>query len=292
MNIVSNRKIYFSISALLITISLLALFFWGLKFGIDFTGGSLMEIEFLIERPTSQDVQDKLADLDLGKINIQPSEDKAMILRFKDIDEPTHQKILASLEQSQIEEKRFESIGPIIGQELKRKAGLAIGFVLIAIVLYIAWAFRKVSKPVASWRYGLVSIVALFHDIFIVAGLFAILGHFYQIEIGLPFVAALLTILGYSVNNTIVIFDRTRENLLKSAWDNFEQILNQSILQSATRCINTALTTLLVLASVYFFGGHTIKYFVLALMVGIVIGTYSSMFIANPLIAVWSKRLR
>ena len=292
MNIVASRKIYFTCSAILILVSIFALVFWGLKLGIDFTGGSLLEIEFKNERLSNQESQDKLANMELGNINIQPTEEKSMIIRLKDVNEETHQAILEKIGKDQIEEKRFESIGPVIGQELKRKAIWAIVIALIAIVIYIAWAFRKVSKPVASWRYGVVSVAALFHDILIVAGLFAILGKFMEIEIGLPFVAALLTILGYSVNNTIVIFDRTRENLLKSDWNNFEEVLNQSILQSARRCINTALTTLFVLLAIYFFGGQTIKYFILALIAGIVIGTYSSMFIANPLIAVWSKRLK
>ena len=292
LEIIKKRKIYFSVSAILILVSVFALVVWGLNLGIDFTGGSLLEIEYLQQRTSNQQIQESLAGLELGNINIQPTQESSVILRLKDIDEATHQSILDKLGRDLIEEKRFESIGPVIGAELKRKAALAIGFALVAIVIYIAWAFRKVSKPVASWRYGMVSIAALLHDILIVAGLYAILGKFLEIEIGLPFVAALLTILGYSVNNTIVIFDRTRENLLKSSWDNFEDVLNNSILQSARRCIYTAITTLFVLSAIYFFGGQTIRYFVLALIVGIMIGTYSSMFVANPLIATWSKRLR
>jgi preprotein translocase subunit SecF len=289
MQIISQSKIYFTISTILILASLVSLSLWGLKLGIDFTGGSLIEIEFLDERPTNQIIQERLTDLGLGQINIQPTGEKGMILRLKDIDEDTHQLILEKIGLDQIEEKRFESIGPIIGQELKTKAFWAIGLALVAIVLYIAWAFRKVSKPVASWQYGLVAIIALFHDVLITCGLFALLGYFYQIEIGLPFVAAILTILGYSVNNSIVVFDRARENLLRSSWTHFEEVVNQSINQSLTRCINTALTTLLVLLAIFFFGGQTIKYFVLALMVGIVIGTYSSIFIISPLIVIWER---
>lgn len=287
MNIVSRRKIYFSISIILITASIATLLFWGLKLGIDFTGGSLMEIEFIKERPSNQEVQGRLVDLGLGQINIQPAGEKGMILRLKDIDEDTHQQVLEKIGQDKIEEKRFESIGPIIGQELKRKALWAVGLALIAIILYIAWSFRKISKPVASWQYGVAALIALFHDIFITFGLFAVLSQFYQVEIGLPFVAAILTILGYSVNNSIVVFDRARENLLRTSWNDFKEVINLSINQSLARCINTALTTLLVLLAIFFFGGQTIKYFVLALMTGIFVGTYSSIFITSSLIVVW-----
>lgn len=289
MDIVSKRKIYFSVSAVLIAVSLFSLIIWGLNLAIDFTGGSLLEIEFLSERPSHQAVQEKLADLELGKINLQSTGQQGMILRLKDIDEATHQVILEKIGSEQIEEKRFESVGPLIGQELKKKAGWAILLALLAIIIYIAWAFRKISKPVASWQYGLVAIIALFHDIVITLGLFSLLGHFWQVEIGLPLVAAFLTILGYSVNNSIVIFDRARENVLKTNWTDFSMVINQSINQSLTRCLNTALTTLFVLMSIFFLGGQSIKYFALALSVGIVVGTYSSIFVTSSLVVVWQK---
>lgn len=298
MQIVKYRKIYFSLSIILFTISLVSLLFWGLKLGIDFTGGTLIEIEFLEERPNSQVIQEKLAglskdgqEIDLGQINLQPTGQKGLILRLRDIDEETHQIILQKIGEldSQINEKRFESIGPLIGKELKRKSFWAITLALIAIIIYIAWAFRKVSRPVASWQYGLVAIIALSHDIFITLGFFSLFCHFREIEIGLPFVAAFLTILGYSVNNSIVIFDRARENLLKTNWTDFSQVINQSINQSMTRCLNTALTTLFVLLAIFFLGGQTIKYFSLALIVGIIIGTYSSIFITSPLVVVWQN---
>lgn len=294
INIVSHRKIYFVLSAALIIASAFCLIFWGLKLSIDFAGGTLIEVEFLEERPSNQEIQEKLTalseerTLDLGQINLQPTGQKGLIMKLKDIDENTHQEILSRLGQPN--EKRFESIGPLIGQELKKKALWAIGLALLFIVFYIAWTFRKVSRPVASWQYGLVAIIALFHDIFITLGLFACLGHFKEVEIGLPLLAAFLTILGYSVNNSIVIFDRARENLLRTNWTDFGQVINQSINQSLTRCLNTALTTLFVLLAIFFLGGQTIKYFSLALIAGIVIGTYSSIFITSPLVVVWQRR--
>ena len=289
MDIVSHRKIYFSISIILVLASMVGLLLWGLNLAIDFTGGTLMEVEFLENRPSNQEIQEKLTDLELGQINLQSTGQKGLILRLKDIDEATHQEILTRIGLEQSNEKRFESIGPLIGRELKTKASWAIGLALLAIVLYIAWAFRKISKPVASWQYGLIAIIALFHDTFITLGLFSVLGHYLNIEIGLSLVAAFLTILGYSVNNSIVIFDRTRENLLKTNWTDFQETINQSINQSLTRCLNTALTTLFVLLAIFFLGGQSIKYFALALAVGIIIGTYSSIFITSSLIVVWQR---
>ena len=289
MDIVSHRKIYFSISIILVLASMVGLLLWGLNLAIDFTGGTLMEVEFLENRPSNQEIQEKLTNLELGQINLQSTGQKGLILRLKDIDEATHQEILTRIGLEQSNEKRFESIGPLIGRELKTKASWAIGLALLAIVLYIAWAFRKISKPVASWQYGLIAIIALFHDTFITLGLFSVLGHYLNIEIGLSLVAAFLTILGYSVNNSIVIFDRTRENLLKTNWTDFQETINQSINQSLTRCLNTALTTLFVLLAIFFLGGQSIKYFALALAVGIIIGTYSSIFITSSLIVVWQR---
>jgi len=186
-------------------------------------------------------------------------------------------------------EERFETIGPVIGEEIKKKAWVAIFFTVIAIVLYIAYVFRKVSKPVASWKYGIAAIVALVHDIVIITGLFSILGHFFGTEVNSLFITALLTILGFSVNDTIVVFDRTRENLNKHYSQDFEKIVNDSVNSSITRSVNTSLTTLLILLALFFFGGETIKDFVLALIAGVVVGTYSSIFVASPIIVSWNK---
>ncbi len=254
-----------------------------------------MEVEFSETRPSNQEIQEKLEGLSqdeqgLGHINIQPTGERGAILKLREINEETHQTILAQLGQP--EEKRFESIGSLIGSESKGKAIWAVFAALLAIIIYIAWAFRKVSKPVASWQYAIVAIVALFHDVFITLGFFAVFGHFAQIEMGLPFVAAFLTILGYSVNNSIVVFDRARENLLRTNWDDFSEVINRSINQSLTRCLNTSLTTLFVLTAIFFLGGESIKYFALALIVGIIVGAYSSIFIISPLVVLWERRGR
>lgn len=267
--------------------SIVSLLFWGLRLGIDFTGGSLLEIEFKNQPLSSQVIKEKLNPLNLGEISIQPTGQKGVILRLKDINEQTHQNILNAL--NDVEEKRFESIGPMIGQELKQRAIWAISLAILMIILYIAWAFRKVSRPVPSWQYGLAAILALIHDITIPTGIFSALGHFKGVEIGILFVTALLTILGFSVHDTIVVFDRIRENLRKGIGGDFETTVNLSINQTVTRSINTSLTVLLTLFAIYFLGGETTKFFVLILILGIIFGTYSSIFIASPLLVVWEK---
>ena len=323
--IINKRKIWLSISTVLVVLSIIFLSIWKLNFGIDFTGGSLLEVEFSSRQPTVSEIQENLSDLNLDSLIIQPIGEKNIILRFQDITEETHQEIIKKLNKlnedltknieldktastteteissstevatstsviniKNINELRFDSVGPSIGQELKRKSLYAIFVVLIAIVAYIAWAFRKVSKPVSSWKYGVTAIIALFHDVIIVLGVFSLLGYFYDIEINTPFVAAILTVLGYSVNDTIVMFDRIRENLPKSD-DNFEDTINTSVNQTLTRSINTSVTTLMVLLSILFFGGESIRDFVLALSIGVFIGTYSSIFLASPLLVVWEK---
>jgi len=296
MLIVKHRKIWFLVSGVLVAASIVCLAIWQLNFGIDFTGGSLSEIEWISQRPSNRDVQDSLVSFELGNISVQATGEKGMILRLKDIDEDTHQEILSALEEKfgQVEEKRFESIGPTIGQELKKKAAWSIFLALIAILVFVAWAFRKVSFPIKSYRYGIIAVIALFHDVLITVGVFSFLGHFQGVEVGVPFVAALLTVLGYSVNDSIVVFDRIRENLLsfRTKDEEFSKTVGLSLKQTITRSINTSLTTLLVLFAIFLFGGTTIKFFSLALIIGIALGTYSSIFIASPLLVAWEKRKR
>ena len=265
---------------------------WGLNFGIDFRGGSLWQIEYqnASERPANEIIRQKLSSLNLGEISIQPVGAGGAILRFRDTDEETHQQAYMFLASSgSLEEKRFESVGPVIGQELKQRSFWAIFAVLVAIIIYIAYAFRKVSKPVASWRYGVAAIVALAHDVTIPAGIFAGLGKFFGVEVGLLIVTALLTILGFSVHDTIVVFDRIRENLRKGGSGDFENTVEASINQTISRSINTSLVVIFTLIAIYLFGGESTKYFALTLVVGIFFGTYSSIFIASPLLVSWEK---
>jgi len=294
MNFVKYRKIYFIFSGLIIIGSLVFLVIFGLKAGIDFTGGSILELEFKTERPSNPEIREWLKEFDLGDFSLQPANEKGLILRMKDISEDVHQQILEKLKvNGELEEKRFESIGPVIGRELKEKTKILIAFSLLSIVFYIAIAFRKVQKPVSSWQYGIASLFILSHDILIPLGIFALLGKFYQIQMTIPIICALLTVVGYAVNNVVVVYDRLRENLLKTLQRDiflgFEETANRAINQTLTRQINTSLTTLFPLMSIFFLGGETLKYFALTLILGIVAGTYSSIFLAVPILVTWLR---
>ncbi len=284
--IIKYRKFYYLFSGALILGSIVVLVVFGLEPGIDFTGGSILEIEFRDERLSNQEIKDKLADLDLGSVVLQPTGEKGLILRMKDINEEAHQAVLQRLDG--VKEQRFESIGPVIGQELKQKTKLFTILALLGIIFYLTFAFRKVSWPLSSWQYGLITVfVALFHNLLIPLGIFSILGKIYQIQITIPIIVGLLTVLGYSINDTIVVFDRIRENLLKGRGKSFYDTVNMSLNQTLVRSINTSLTALFVLVAIFFFGGETLKYFSLVLILGIICGTYSSIFIASPLLVTW-----
>lgn len=291
LNVIKNRKIWLSFSGVLVALSIVAILTWGLKFGIDFTGGSLLELQFKGEKQLSAvEIRESLQGLNLNSLTVQPTENNSVILRFKDDSEDVHQRVIEKISSlAEIEELRYEAVGPSIGKELKSKSFNTIFLVLIIIVLYIALVFKKVSKPVSSWKYGIASIVALFHDIIIVLGVFAVLGKFFNTEINTPFIAAILTVLGYSINDTIIVFDRVRENLPKSS-ENFMNTINKSINQTLVRSINTSFTTILALLAIIVFGGNSIRDFVLALAVGIFIGTYSSIFVASPILVWFDKR--
>jgi len=280
-------------------LSVLAVMVWGFNYGLDFTGGSFLDVKFNTARPAPAEVQEVLKPLDIGELTAQPVGDSNMVFRFKEINQEKFNELIDKLESMSEDDKgkdqarnvevmRYDSIGPAVGHELKVRAFYAVFFVLLAILIYVAWAFRNVSKPIASWKYGIATLIALFHDVFLVLGVFVILGKFFDVEINTPFIAAVLTVLGYSVNDTIVVFDRIRENLPRSNED-FEGTVNISLNQTLVRSVNTSLTVLLVLLSIIFLGGSSIRDFVLALAIGIFVGTYSSIFIASPVLVVWEK---
>lgn len=291
--IIRYRKIWFVFSGVLITASIIALALWQLRLGIDFTGGSLLEFKRTDSTNVFIDYSAIIDPLLEHDFVVQPTDRESIILRTEAINEETHQKIIGVLRAAagEIVEIRFDSIGPVIGQELARKSIWALVVVFVAIVLYIAWSFRKVSRPVSSWKYGLITIFTGLHDIIIPLGLFSAFGQFYGTEVTAAFVAAVLTILGYSINDTIVVLDRVRENLSQGTND-FEATVNTSVNQTMARSINTTLTTLLALIAVYLFGGVTVKDFALALIVGIATGAYSSIFIASPFLVVWQRATR
>lgn len=294
MNVSKNLKYFFILPALLTIASIAALAVWGLKPGIDLSGGSLVQVTYTAERPPVEQVRALTAALDYGEIRVQPAGEAGYLIRSKALSNEEHNSLLAVLSGlGEVREDQFTTVGPAIGSELLRKAWIAITLVVLCTILFIAFAFRGVSKPVASWKYGVVAIATLLHDILVPAGLFAALGQFVGAEVDSLFIVALLTILGISINDTIVIFDRIRENLKRNEErgkrEEFEMVVDRSIRQTIARSITTSLTVIIVLASLYFLGPEATKAFSLTLIVGMVAGTYSSIFLASPMLVVWHR---
>ncbi len=297
MFIVRHRKIFFVLTAILVIFSIGSMVVRGFNFGIDFTGGSILEVSYTDSRPDLEAAKAKLDQLSLGGYSLRSSGEKGFTLRTKEITSDVKNKVLVALSadaKTLPHEDRFNTIGPTVGGELRNKAYVAIAVTILGIVFFITFAFRKVSRPVQSWKYGLATIVALVHDIVISAGIFIFLTTYIGAELDLLFMTALLAILGYSVHDTIVVFDRVRENLQINAETNnrkepFEEVVGRSLTQTMGRSINTSLTLVIVLVALYFLGGHSTQDFALLLTVGVIVGTYSSIFIASPLLVVFEK---
>jgi len=295
MWVIKYRKLFYALSVILIAGCIGSLAVWGLKPSVDFTGGTLVEVVYPAGRPNQDAVAALLSAIDTGA-SIRPTSPEGVegyIVRMKAVDQNEKATVMDALSlkgSSELVEKTFSSIGPVLGAEALRKSLMSIFLVILAIVLFITFAFRKVSEPVSSWKYGMVAVVALLHDIIIPAGVFSILGHFAGYEVDTLFVTALLVILGFSVHDTIVVFDRVRENLSHtSGKKSFEQIVGESVGQTFTRSINTSMTTLIALIVLYFLGGPSTEHFSLALIIGIAAGTYSSVFVGSPLLVTIEK---
>ena len=291
-------KIVFFFSVILTLVAVIAAVVFGLNFGVDFKGGSILELEFSKDRPAIIEVQ-KVLDNSFTDREISLSEvgDKGLMLRTGELSETEHQTIIgvinSEFSSSEMIEKRFDSVGPIVGKELEDKSITALVLTLLTIIVYIAFVFRKMSVVLSSWAMGVAAIAALFHDIVIPIGVFALLGHYLNVEVGAIFVAAVLTVLGYSVSDTVVIFDRVRENVIRNrSKESFANIVHKSVMQTLTRSLNTTFTTLLSLIAIFLFGGESLRYFALALIIGIFLGAYSSIFVASPLLVWWSEWTR
>jgi len=317
MKIIEHKKIFLAISAFVVALSLAIVFGLGLKLGIDFTGGALTEVSY-DERPAQATLAADLDTLDLGGYSLRESVDDAgkaaYILRTRDLTEVERQAVHTIVTEvgTAGEITRFTSIGPTIGQELRDKAVWALGAVALIIILYVAWAFRGVGRPVGSWTYGGITILALIHDVIVPTAVMAVLGVLLGAEVDVLFVMAILAVLGYSVNDTIVVFDRVRENLVKYRQEKkvmvkneygqpeekieyiptkpFAVVVGESVDQTILRSINTSVTTLLALMALYWLGGEVTENFALILMAGVVAGTYSSIFLANPLLVYIAER--
>lgn len=289
LNIIKHYKFWFIVSGIILAAGIVSLTVFGLRLGIDFKGGSLDQLQFN-KAPDFAKVQ-QVVNTDVPGAQIQQAGTNGINIKTKPLEKPDHDKLLADLKSKvgDFSETAYTSIGPVIGKELKTKAIYELILVSLGIVLYISYAFRKVTRPITSWKFGWSAIIALLHDLFVVAGIFSLLGHFAGVEVDSLFVTALLTVLGFSVHDTIVVFDRIRENLRTEAGQPIEFIVNHSINQTVVRSLNTSLTVLFVLLALILFGGVTIKYFVLALFIGIIAGTYSSIFIASPILVLWQK---
>jgi preprotein translocase subunit SecF len=291
MNIIGRRRTWYVISLIAIIPGLISLALFGLKLGIDFKGGSLLEVEGTV----SQDKVRQLAEpLGLKDLIFNTSGDGRTLIRFRDDAsdaakrEQNHQALKSELATDNVKEVRFDTVGPSVSRDITRNAILSVLMASLAIVLYVAWAFRKTPPPVTSWSFGVCAIIALLHDALFVLGVFSLLGHFFGVEVDALFVTAILTVIGFSVHDTIVVFDRIRENLRRER-KTFDQIVNDSILETLARSINTSLTVLLTLLALFLFGGQSIRFFVLALLIGIISGTYSSIFNASQLLVTWHE---
>jgi preprotein translocase subunit SecF len=287
MNIIGRRKIWYLISLILIVPGILAIIFWGIPTGLDFRGGTLLDISYS-QGVAKEKIEEAINNSGIKNANIQPSGND-FIIRAPVLDSETQKKLTDSLAKAGegYKQNRLETVGPTVSADLKQKAIIAVILASMAIIIYIAIAFRRVPRPASSWRFGVCAVLALIHDLAFVVGVFAILGHFLGYEIDSLFITALLTIMGFSVHDTIVVFDRIRENLRQSPSLAFETNVNNSILQTLNRSLNTSFTVLLVLLALYLLGGQTLKHFMLALLLGIAIGTYSSIFNASPLLVSW-----
>lgn len=315
MFVITHRKIFFIISSIMVALSVIFVLVWGLVFGIDFTGGTIIEVSYgntatstAISTATSTAtatsavpdkaaVEARLDVLAIGGYSLRPSQGNGYILRTHDLNQEEENAVENALSlggQAQMNVDRVNTVGPVLGKELRDKAFFAITVVVLLIIFFIAFAFRKVSKPVSSWKYGTIAIIVLVHDILLPVGLFAILGKFFGAEVDGLFVMALLAILGYSINDTIVVFDRIRENLKHNTETNtyeaFDITVGKSLSQTYVRSFNTSFTTGLTLIALFFFGSDSTRYFSLTLLAGVIAGTYSSIFLAAPML-VWVNNL-
>lgn len=295
MNIIGHKNIFLGISLVVIVAAVVAISVFGFREGIDFVGGTLWQFSVTNNTPSAGDLETTFKSA-LGATDLVVSYDETsrnFIARLPVISEDVHQKLAGTLKDKypSLQEASFQSIGPSVSNGLRKNAVTAMILVILGISFYVAFAFRKVYQPVSSWIYGLITLLTLFHDVVIPAGLLTLLGHYGRIEIDGNFVVALLVVMGFSVHDTIVVFDRIRENLLLDRGKTvFSELVNRSVNQTMARSVNTSLTLILVLLAIYFVGPASLHYFVLTLLVGVTTGVYSSLFVASPLLVLWHGR--
>lgn len=292
----THRNIFFTITGVLIALSIAALFVFPLQFGADFTGGVLVEATYEGSRPDARALEAALAASGIEGYSVRESGERGYVVRAGNLSEQERAALPSLLSEGGMHPmtiSRFTEVGPTIGVELRNKAYIAIGLVMLCILLFIAFAFRKVSEPVSSWIYGVIALIALAHDVIIPVGAFSIFGYLWGAQVDTLFVTALLTILGFSVHDTIVVFDRVRENLRinqeRNRHEDFAAVAGRSLDQTIVRSINTSVTVVISLLALYFLGPASTQDFALTLLVGIVAGTYSSIALATPLLVSWAS---
>ncbi|MSR87861.1 MAG: protein translocase subunit SecF [Candidatus Zambryskibacteria bacterium] len=294
MFVVKYRKIWFALSGILFALSILAIWAYGFNLSIDFKGGRITEVRYAQVRPVQAELEAVISKIGIGGFSIRPSGETNYIIRTRELTKVENQSLQRDLAVGQLSTiERQNTIGPVAGAELQSKAMKAIVVVVIMIVLFVTFAFRRVSEPVSSWKYGLATIIALAHDVIIPTGVFVYLGHVVGLELDLLFVTGLLAVLGYSVHDTIVVFDRVRENLRVNRETNqkedFETTVGKSVQQTFGRSVNTSLTILITLTALYIYGSTATAHFALLLIVGLIAGTYSSIFVASPLLVTFAR---
>lgn len=294
MNLIRLKWLWFGISIAIILPGLASLILWGLDLGIDFTGGTLLE-EKISTNPSTTEVAKLVENTGAHVDSVTTTSSGTYLIRTNELSSANATKITNTLETKLggAQQVSLETVGPTIGSELLQKAALALGLASVFIVAYIAWSFRSVPKPAKSWQFGVTAIIALLHDVLVVTGIFSILGHFLHVQVDSLFVTALLTVVGFSVHDTIVVFDRIRENLVRMPGKSFGEVANESLLQTLVRSLMTSLTVVLTLLAVLLLVGPVsdkIQWFLVALLVGVISGTYSSIFNATPLLVVWQER--
>ncbi|MFZ2390235.1 MAG: protein translocase subunit SecF [Minisyncoccales bacterium] len=297
MNFLKYSKIYFAIAILTVGASIYFLFAFGLNLGIDFEGGSSLNVVYKNSAPNIETIKTAVSQIEgLNNIQVQPAGNNEVILKInkKDISSEVYNNVLSKIKETgEIDESAsgVETISPLIGRELKDKTVLVVVISLLAMLVYIALAFRNVSKPISSFQYGFSSTLMLFHDVIIPLGVLAILGKYYGAQLTIPVITALLTIVGYCINNNVVVFDRIRENLMKDRKSSYAEIVNKSLNETLARCVNTSLTVLIALVPLYYFFSNeeSLKYFTLTMGIGVIVGVFSSVFLASPLLVFWNN---
>jgi preprotein translocase subunit SecF len=285
---IKYKNIFLIFTAVIVAASIGAIAVYKLQPSIEFTGGSILELQYKGSVPASGAITDSIKELGLKDVSVYTVGTNGTSLRTETLSQETHVKLLEALKKTgDFEEKSFETIGPVVGNEIKSKTQLLVVVSLLAMLVYIAIAFKNVPGPVSSWKYGVASFVILVHDVLVPLGVFAFLGKFYGVQVTIPVITALLIVVGYAINNVIVVYDRMRENLTRDRKSSFEEIADRAVNQTLSRQINTSLATLLPVFAIYFWGGATLKYFALALILGIATGTYSSVFLASQILVAW-----